>query len=40
MSVDGTGGVVPGQVGAKAEMKTEANETTEWKDEKSFVFGY
>jgi len=38
--VDGTAGSIPLKSGPQAEVKGERKESTEWRDEKSFVFAY
>jgi hypothetical protein len=40
MTVDGTGAGVPVKAGPEVEVKGEKKESTEWRDEKSFVFAY
>lgn len=40
MMVDGTGAGVPVKTGPEVEVKGEKKESTQWRDEKSFVFAY
>lgn len=40
LMLDGTAGGVPFKVGPQAEVKGKREESTKWRDEKSFVFAY